>query len=113
MGRPLAERVMDQALAFLAMTARRGDVPLSPSKTVDPGWHAFILHSREYADWCRRNAGRFIHHHPYKGQQLRDGGAIRRTVEAIEEAGFAVDHELWGTAAECNPPTCCGDGPCR
>ncbi|WP_455360035.1 glycine-rich domain-containing protein [Streptomyces sp. SYSU K21746] len=110
--RPVAERVMDQALAFLAMTAHRNDVPLSPSKRVDPGWHAFVLHTREYAAWCQQYAGRFIHHNPFKGRRLRDGVAITRTVQAIEDAGFVVDHELWGTAASCNPPTCCGDGPC-
>jgi hypothetical protein len=24
--------------------------------------------------------------------------------------GYVVDHDLWGTAAECNAPACCGDG---
>lgn len=44
-----AERVMDQALAFLHMSAHRNE-GLSPSQAVDPGWHAFMLHTREYAD---------------------------------------------------------------
>lgn len=110
MDRPQAERVMDQALAFIDMAGHRTDVPLSPSRKVDPGWHAFILHSREYADFCRRRFGTFLHHNPFKGRRLRDGIAIKRTVQAIEEMGYAVDHELWGTAAECNPPACCGDG---
>ncbi|MER5460745.1 hypothetical protein ABT010_08645 [Streptomyces sp. NPDC002668] len=110
MDRPRAECVMDQALAFIDMAGHRNDVPLSPSRKVDPGWHAFILHSREYADFCHRRFGTFLHHNPLKGRRLRDGVAIRRTVQAIEELGYAVDHELWGTAAECNPPACCGDG---
>ncbi|WP_455353139.1 glycine-rich domain-containing protein [Streptomyces sp. SYSU K217416] len=105
-----AERVMDQALAFLAMSAQRTDVPLSPSRAVDPGWHAFMLHTREYAAWCQGQFGRFIHHSPFPTPQLFDGVQMRRTVEAIEAAGFTVDRELWGMAAECNPPACCGDG---
>ncbi|MFF3245053.1 glycine-rich domain-containing protein [Streptomyces sp. NPDC002870] len=108
--RPQAERVMDQALAFIDMAGHRTDVPLSPSRKVDPGWHAFMLHSREYADFCHRRFGTFLHHNPLGGRRLRDGIAIKRTVQAIEEMGYAVDHELWGTAAECNPPACCGDG---
>ncbi|WP_254710038.1 glycine-rich domain-containing protein [Streptomyces lunaelactis] len=110
MDRPRAERVMDQALAFIDMAGHRTDVPLSPSRKVDPGWHAFILHSHEYADFCHRRFGAFLHHNPLKGQRLRDGVAIKRTVRAIEEMGYVVDHELWGTAAECNAPSCCGDG---
>ncbi|WP_254709060.1 glycine-rich domain-containing protein [Streptomyces lunaelactis] len=110
MDRPQAERVMDQALAFIDMAGHRTDVPLSPSRKVDPGWHAFILHSHEYADFCHRRFGAFLHHNPLKGQRLRDGAAIKRTVRAIEEMGYVVDHELWGTAAECNAPSCCGDG---
>ncbi|TQK44824.1 hypothetical protein FBY35_6351 [Streptomyces sp. SLBN-118] len=110
MNRPEAERVMDQALAFIDMAGHRNDVPLFPSRRVDPGWHAFILHSREYADFCQRRFRRFLHHSPLKEQRLRDGVSIKRTVQAIEELGYAVDHELWGTAAECNPPACCGDG---
>ncbi|NUK07551.1 hypothetical protein HRW18_05885 [Streptomyces lunaelactis] len=110
MDRSRAERVMDQALAFIDMAGHRTDVPLSPSRKVDPGWHAFILHSHEYADFCHRRFGAFLHHNPLKGQRLRDGVAIKRTVRAIEEMGYVVDHELWGTAAECNAPSCCGDG---
>lgn len=109
--RPMAERVMDQALAFLWMSGHRRDVPLSPSTEVDPGWHTFMLHTREYADWCQEQFGRFLHHNPFKGPlRPRDALATKRTVAAIEAAGFTVDHELWGAAAECNPPACCGDG---
>ncbi|QKW06645.1 hypothetical protein HUT18_09755 [Streptomyces sp. NA04227] len=104
-----AERVVDQALAFLHMSAMR-DEQLSPSKAVDPGWHAFMLHTREYADWCQERFGRFIHHNPFPVPQLFDGARMRATVDAIREAGFTVDPDLWGTAADCNPPACCGDG---
>ncbi|WP_328404448.1 hypothetical protein OHS70_35505 [Streptomyces sp. NBC_00390] len=110
MTRQHAERVMEQALAFIDMAGHRTDVPLSPSSMVDPGWHAFMLHTREYAAFCEQRFGGFLHHAPVKGQRLRDGVAIKRTVAAIEEMGYVIDHDLWGTAAECNPPACCGDG---
>ncbi|MGW6459745.1 glycine-rich domain-containing protein [Streptomyces sp. NPDC055078] len=109
MTRPRAERVMDQALAFIDMAGRQGGIPLSPSRAVDPGWHAFLLHSQEYADFCHGRFGRFLHHRPLRGG-LRDGIAVERAVRALAEAGYAVDHDLWGTPAECNPPACCGDG---
>ncbi|WP_406730830.1 glycine-rich domain-containing protein [Streptomyces sp. NBC_01794] len=110
--RERAERVVDHALAFLHMSAHRdtGLAPLSPSKAVDPGWHAFMLHTREYARWCEVRFGRFIHHNPFPERQLFDGARMREAVDAIRAVGFTVDEELWGTAASCNPPACCRDG---
>lgn len=35
-----------------------------PSKAVDALWHAFILDTRGYADFCRRAFGRMLHHRP-------------------------------------------------
>ncbi|HCA87089.1 MAG TPA: hypothetical protein DEQ61_17390 [Streptomyces sp.] len=83
--------------------------PLSPSRAVDPGWHTFVLHTREYAEWCQNTAGRFMHHNLLPGSGARDGIAVRRTVAAMEAAGFAVDRCLWGVAADCNEPACDGD----
>ncbi|MFE3604166.1 glycine-rich domain-containing protein [Streptomyces goshikiensis] len=66
--REMAECVMDQALALLWVmgTTRTGDV-MAPSVAVDPGWHTFMLHSQEYADWCQREFGR-----------LQSAGLLRR-----------------------------------
>jgi hypothetical protein len=44
--RERAERIMRQALAFLLACARNPETPLAPSREVDHGWHAFILHTR-------------------------------------------------------------------
>jgi hypothetical protein len=102
--------IMDQALAFLGTLAQYVGAPLSPSKKVDPGWHAFVLHTREYDDWCQRVAGRFIHHNPFKDTIApRDGVAVARTVEAMAAAGYAIDPDLWNVTANCNAPTCDGD----
>jgi hypothetical protein len=106
-----AERVMDQALAFLGASAANPGQRMSPSRDVDPGWHAFVLHTADYAEWCQRVAGRFIHHRPIANVRARDGITIRRAVDAIEDAGYVVDRELWGKSADCdpNPPACDGD----
>ncbi|MEV6906663.1 hypothetical protein [Amycolatopsis sp. NPDC051071] len=54
----------DQALAFLAACARNTGTRLAPSDPVGIGWHTFVLHTRDYADFCARIAGRFLHHVP-------------------------------------------------
>ena len=54
--------------------------------------------------------GYFLHHRP--NSKTRTRGLMTNTVDKISAQGFEVDDRLWGTAADCNAPTCCGDGPC-
>ncbi|MFJ9900212.1 hypothetical protein ACIQPR_43475 [Streptomyces sp. NPDC091280] len=105
----MAEQVMSEALAFLDVMGRTGE-GMSPSQAVDPGWHTFMLHSEEYAEFCQTRYGRFIHHAPKS--RYRDKATMVDVVSKIRAHGFVVDDSLWGTKADCNEPTCCGDGPC-
>lgn len=107
MDRDRAERVMDQGLAFVETLGRTGAC-LSPSKDVDPAWHAFLLHSKQYAEWCTERFGRVIHHDP-ASRKVNKGMMVDVTAR-IEAQGFIVDQSLWSTPHECNPPACCGDG---
>lgn len=113
----LAARVVDQALAFLGACAVHRGGPLSPSMMVDPGWHAFVLHTREYREFCQRVAGRFIDHMPTERTQVdtdRPGLALHRTVAAIRAIGYAVDDELWFRAGDADCTGCangCHDDP--
>ncbi|MER7750758.1 hypothetical protein [Kitasatospora sp. NPDC097643] len=109
MDRPLAERVMDQALAFLGACAERPGLGLGPSSLVDIGWHTFILHTREYAAFCHGIAGHFMHHVPTDEENPGDGTTVADTVNAIRECGFEVDAALWATcAADCEFTKKCG-----
>lgn len=56
----LAERVVDQTLAFLAACSQFRGRKLSPSNLVDIGWHTFILDTVEYLSIIRSN-DRFGH----------------------------------------------------
>lgn len=99
----MAGRIVDQALAFLGTTATHTGRPLSPSDIVDPGWHEFILHTVDYAAFCERIAGRFLHHvptDPEDGSAEAEGAhdTLSYTVSAIAFAGFYVDTDLWPTA---------------
>jgi hypothetical protein len=98
-----ARRIVGQAAAFLAASGQRPGADLSPSKLVDIGWHTFILHTVDYALFCEQVAGRFIHHVPTEDgdQAPGDGaGARERTLAAITEAGYAIDHDLWPAAVK-------------
>ncbi|MGI5408750.1 hypothetical protein ACQEV9_18390 [Streptomyces chartreusis] len=107
----VAERVIDQALAMChTMGVTQSGDTMAPSQQVDAGWHTFMLHTEAYAAWCQESFGYFLHHQP--NSKVRTRGLMTNTVDKIRAQGFEVDEGLWGTAADCNPPTCCGDGPC-
>lgn len=39
------------------------NIPM-PSETVDEIWHEFILHTKDYALFCDKHLGKFLHHTP-------------------------------------------------
>jgi hypothetical protein len=108
-----AARIIDQTVAFLATSAVNPGEQLVPSSDVDKGWHAFILYTRDYAAFCDRVAGRFLHHVPNDdpGALPRRRGGSVRTVDAIERAGYVVDPDLWQAAAgNCSQDDCSASG---
>lgn len=90
-----AARILDQSLAFLAACAN-AERPLAPSPEVDLGWHTFLLYTKEYAAFCERVAGRFIHHMPDDDPAAPLAAEPPSvTAGAIGALGFKVDLELW------------------
>ncbi|MGW7424440.1 glycine-rich domain-containing protein [Streptomyces sp. NPDC054813] len=103
-GADTARRIVGQAAAFIAASGRQPGHALAPSMLVDYGWHAFILHTVDYAEFCQRVVGRFVHHVPTAEDELIPGGpqaARDRTLAAITAAGYAIDEELWPDMADC------------
>lgn len=102
---------MEQALAFLAACAARPAARLAPSELVDIGWHTMLLYTREYAEFCRRVAGRFIHHAPDDdlGAPAPAGSNSAATVAVIRELGLPVIADLWSHPASCSGS---GTGKC-
>jgi hypothetical protein len=100
--RHTAERILEQTLAFLAACARNPGARLAPSRDVDKGWHAFLLFTADYAEFCDRVAGRFIHHLPTDpGEQNDTEQAVAATITAMRAAGLHVDAALWNAAPDC------------
>ncbi|MET7906572.1 hypothetical protein ABZ710_38080 [Streptomyces anthocyanicus] len=100
-----AERIADQAVAFLA-TVATATVPMVPSDDADMGQHAFILHTKAYGEFCDQHAGRFLHHNPAPGACGRTLEAVTTTARAMKAAGFMVLDDLWTvdgeSAAQCD-----------
>jgi hypothetical protein len=116
MERDLADRIVAEALKFVAAVAKHRDRRMAPSRVVDEGWHALILHTWLYQQLCE-SLGGFVHHFPERPDPTRFNGVIiRRTTELIAESGYDADLRLWGNpqsgeivvAASCQhtPPDC-------
>jgi hypothetical protein len=56
-------QALTEVLRFLSLT-QMSERQLTPSERVDLAWHEFILCTRQYADYCARYLGRFVHHDP-------------------------------------------------
>jgi hypothetical protein len=95
MDEPTAGRVVGEALKFVVAAGKFPEVYVQPSRVVDEGWHALILHTALYAKLCDR-LGRFVHHYPERPDPSRhDPDTLTRTVVLIEEAGLTPDRALW------------------
>jgi hypothetical protein len=59
------QRVFDGLRDYFILCAQaRGRFVSMPSQVADDAWHAFILHTRVYQDFCNKAFGRFLHHTP-------------------------------------------------
>lgn len=116
MERTLAERIMDQTLAFLQLCAAEPKGGYSPSPMVDIGWHTFILYTRFYAEFCMKIGSQFIHHEPSDVPGVNyPAGNIGRTVAALAKHGIKLDEQMWlnrneGCSTYCSGDSCSGGG---
>ena len=65
---------------FMACARSDGNYVAMPSKAVDAYWHALILDTRSYAEWCERTLGRFLYHVPAErlGSDAAANDGLRR-----------------------------------
>ncbi|MER6829783.1 hypothetical protein ABT352_27640 [Streptosporangium sp. NPDC000563] len=105
-----AEQIMEQALSFLTACGARPGARLAPSAIVDIGWHTFLMYTREYAEFCQRIAGRFIHHTPdTPGIPAPPESNAATTATVMRELGLPVIPDLWAHSTTCSGS---GTGKC-
>ncbi len=110
----MATRITCEGIKFVVAGAEFPAAAMAPSRVVDEGWHALIVHTQLYADLCAQHGG-FVHHSPGYDPTFYDPAILDRTEDTIRAAGFEVDTDLWGSptdelvrvAANCqHAPTC-------
>ncbi len=113
--RSYAELVVEQSLAFLATIAETGErgrdaveSKLSPSHAVDPGWHAFLAFTHEYAKFCAElTGGNYIHHLPVTPGTTFWWKSVPETVERMRALGWPVVESMWEKDASCGSTDDC------
>ena len=64
-----AEAAAIQYRNFLYLKKKYGETyVLPPSYDMDEVWHAHILHTKDYIDFCEQVFGCYLHHHPHHGK---------------------------------------------
>jgi hypothetical protein len=90
----------------------------APTTLIDLGWHAFILHTWDYQEFCMKYFGKFIHHFP--NNRDTDFGSALRTINNTKVVARSVFGELssyWNYEAKSmtvlQGTNECSDFPCK
>ncbi|MEU6661284.1 hypothetical protein [Streptomyces sp. NPDC046821] len=100
MSEEMAGRIVEEGLKFVAACSANPDVGLAPSRIVDEGWHALLLHTAKYAELCEQLGGGFVHHYPGYDPTNYDPPVLDRTREKIAGLDWEADPELWGPPSD-------------
>ena len=89
--RETAKHWFDEMLVFLDLCATSKHV-LSPPEPVDKAWHAFVLHTRDYDDYCNERFGKLVHHQP---SEAPDPKAYQRAFKRRNDWSPSPDPGVW------------------
>lgn len=98
---------------FFALTAlTHGEYDFSISPECDEFWHALILHTNLYREFCNGAFGHFLDHLPGLGTEADRANLASdytRTVEALQQY-FTCDSRYWPAELQCCKRCSCRNG---
>lgn len=90
---------LEQLKHFYGLCFKNPTQRFAVSNIVDPFWHAHVLHTRSYTDFCNRVFGRYLHHEPlHHDDELAVANAdevYRCTRAAMISLYGQIDNEWW------------------
>lgn len=70
---------------FLFLKKKYGHkFPLPPSYEIDEVWHAHILHTKDYVEFCEIVFGYYLHHHPHLTQEASSKSELETFFEKTQ-----------------------------
>jgi hypothetical protein len=79
-----------------------------PVKAIDIVWHTFLLFTAEYAEFCNRFVGRFVHHIPVTSRSNGDSMDQQNLIEIYEKVfgENLATTDMADNTSECNCDSC-------
>jgi len=99
-----ADEVRIEFLRFISLSFVNKGMH-APSAEVDEFWHAFLLFTREYHEFCQRHFGKFVHHVPeHSGDiQALDMSLMATQTRTLLGRMFPdYSREIWGEFGICS-----------
>lgn len=107
-----ADALFEDVKRFLALCVSTPQ-SLAPTKTLDKGWHAFILFTKDYAQFCKDYCGRYVHHQPEDPfAKVKDYVSVRHTRELAELIFGNLSPNWFGKDAQTCQGKDCSPGDC-
>jgi hypothetical protein len=99
-----AEDVFQETLKFLYLSYRAATagpegfacVISTEIEKIDWMWHVFLLFTWDYADFCERYFGFFLHHVPLEAEEENEAAADENDLRAVLERQFAFVYDVLG-----------------
>ncbi len=97
----MLERELKRYLILCAIKENANTSVNMYSTDVDNLWHSFILFTKEYANFCNKNARHFIHHTPRVNETItpeelqESRKAFRAFIETYEKIFKEEIHPIW------------------
>ena len=67
------------------------NISLPPSYEIDEVWHAHILHTKEYMDFCLELFGKYLHHQPHLSSEA---SSMKELEQLFEKTQDLYNHEF-------------------
>lgn len=92
----VAEDLFKDLKRFLWLAAVSSEKHLVPSPVLDEAWHAFVLFTSDYAQFCEKHFGGFLHHAPQRhGEKRLSRGDLQGTIDAMNREFGGVPSPFW------------------
>lgn len=110
-----AEALFQETKRFLYLAAA-SETRLAPPPAIDDCWHLFLIFTEDYADFCSRYFGRFLHHRPRRPEDPKgDGQPVSMTLSMAKQEFGTLGSPYWNLgpneASDCSPSTNCESPP--
>lgn len=118
-----AEELVTEYLRYMTIVSENQGQIFAPSDAVDEVWHTHLLFTADYAEFCEKVVGTFLHHRPATDRGLMQP-CYHQTVHALharfgdEINGAYWDLSLVGVPLDPHAPRSlsamcgCGTGSC-